>query len=244
MPAVGGAGADLRRLCPGAVYSGGRVPGQCRRSSPCAGTCATSGAARGTAPAWSACARSGSRAGVVVNARAPLEIAGAHLPGRLRAAAPAFCCGLIEWRDRRLGRDDGAPGRPAVAAQRRLRKAERADPAGWLDRPRSRLGARRSGTCGDDHWPRTTRVLPWTLAAFIALDLVGPVQLARAERLPPDRPHARPDRAPGGRHLLGAGAASARGTVVPRLRPDLDPHRARRLPRSSRCSAWSSTRAT
>ena len=41
---------------------------------------------------------------------------------------------------------------------------------GWLDRLRHRLGADDARDFGgDDDWPRTTRLLPWTLAAFIAV---------------------------------------------------------------------------
>ena len=81
------------------------------------------------------------------------------------------------------------------------------------DRLRSRLG---SDYGADDRWPRTTRVLPWTLAVFIAPVWLVPfnsleLNASVAIDLTLDRTGA-----PRGRPLLGLALLGARN-VVPRL---------------------------
>ena len=99
--------------------------------------------------------------GVVANGRAGLAIAVLTFLVVFGLAATVLCA-LIVWRDRRLAADRAvAPYDRAEPDQ----NGHRTDP-GPLDRLRSRLG---SDYGADDRWPRTRRVLPWTLAVFIAL---------------------------------------------------------------------------
>ena len=108
----------------------------------------------------------GAARGVVVNQRAPLAIAGLTLL-TVFALSCALLLGLVHLRDRRSAANTAPrpelppPSNGAPDGERRS--------SGWLDLLRSRLGARDPRTPLDDHWPRTWRVLPWTLAGFIAL---------------------------------------------------------------------------
>ncbi|MGZ5335937.1 MAG: O-antigen ligase family protein [Solirubrobacterales bacterium] len=108
----------------------------------------------------------GAARGVVVNQGAPLMIAGLTLLS-VFALTCALLLGLVHLLDRRSAVNTAArtellpPSNGVPDGERRS--------SGRLDLLRSRLGARHQRTPVDDHWPRTRRVLPWTLAGFIAL---------------------------------------------------------------------------
>ena len=108
----------------------------------------------------------GAARGVVVNQRAPLEIAGLTLLC-VFALSCALLLGLVHLRDRRSAANTAAGTEPLPPSNGAPHGERRS--SGWLNLPRSRLGARRPRTPVDDHWPRTRRALPWTLAGFIAL---------------------------------------------------------------------------
>ena len=108
----------------------------------------------------------GAARGVVVNQRAPLEIAGLTLLS-VFALSCALLLGLVLLRDRRSAANTAAGTEPLPPSNGAPDGERRS--SGWLDLLRSRLGARHPRTPVDDHWPRTRRGLPWTLAGFIAL---------------------------------------------------------------------------
>jgi O-Antigen ligase len=103
---------------------------------------------------------------VVVNQHAALEIAGLTLL-TVFALLCALLLGLVHLRDRRSAAGTAARADP-LPLRNGTPNGERPS-SGWLDLPRSRLGAHHTRTPVGDNWPRTRRVLPWTLAAFIAL---------------------------------------------------------------------------
>jgi hypothetical protein len=156
----------------------------------------------------------GAARGVVANQHAALEIAGLTLL-TVFALSCALLLGLVHLRDRRSAANTAARADP-LPPRNGTPNGQRPS-SGWLDLPRSRLGARHPRTRVDDHWPRTRRVLPWTLAGFIALIWLVPFNtLTLNVSLPIDLSLDRlvlPVVA-----IFWALALAAHGTVAPRLR--------------------------
>ena len=124
----------------------------------------------------------------------------------------------LALRPRRAPMAGGGPPRCArwsVLGARAPRRAELA-PA----RTRQRV----SGRSQTDHWPRTTRVLPWMIAAFMAVLWLVPFNTIELAHLAADRPEVRPPGPAVHRRGLAAGASPP---ARPRAAdpPDLDPRR-------------------
>lgn len=109
----------------------------------------------------------------IVDARAPLEIAALTFLVAFIISCGALA-GLIYLRQRRLARR--GPGREQSQSQGNGASGGNGaspngdrKPHGVLDGPGSAEDDGEPGAPADDCWPRTTRVLPWMLAGFIAV---------------------------------------------------------------------------
>ena len=164
---------DLRR---GAVVAGGAAPRGLPPSPGLQDYLRAWPAGRGSrSKSFRSCASSAARAAASPTARRRYVIAGLTFVDRLRAELRRSCSSRCAG--------SGGPGRRTSSVARA---------------PRPRL----SGRAAAD-WPRTTRVLPWSVAGAHHDVLAHPVRQDPARDPGADRPHARPARPAGRRSRSG-----------------------------------------